>query len=621
MTAHVLPADLEAPALLPRQPVGRRALLAASAAGLAAALVPAGGARAAVVPRVVLDLARPLQRLDPHALGFGSSTYGASPLVVASQARAERALDARSVRVPVRWDGTRVVSSAAGSGQRDMVALVDLYRSWGYRCLVVVGGRDDDWAGYRPGDARQVVRALGTSMVDYSGPNEPGNRGQSLDAALERGRAVQAELAAEVPGTGLWGPVWTHYDRATLRRYAAGMGAGRLGGVDYHHYGMGSRSLSTAEAMRATPGWGREVREVRSDLRGLGLPERVAVDEINLSWRYQDGTPGGNQRFFSAVTTVWMASVLGHVLVSGGRAMPYASQNGPLGLTVEKGAVNPHGRAPSTPMPAYWAVATWTGAGRWPHYDGAAYAAVADTPDEAVEVFAVGNEAGGRTVVVVNKSETRAVRRRLVLGGVAPGGAVVHRTDPSRPYDPPREVARTRHAGSLDVDAPAMTVTVVVLDAPPAPVVVAPVALRVLAGDQRVPGWRSGDGVVTGGRVARNTGRVEASAAVPADVLAAERWGEQTWTLPLAAGRQAELVLWYAERYAPAQRAGARRQRVDVDGVRRVDELDVWARGGGAPVAVRLPVRAGASGRVVVRLRRGSVGEPFVNAVELLPRG
>lgn len=45
---------------------------------------------------------------------------------------------------------------------------------------------------------------------------------------------------------------------------------------------------------------------MRSDLRALGLPERVAITELNFSWRFQDGTPPErqNERFYSAVNTV-----------------------------------------------------------------------------------------------------------------------------------------------------------------------------------------------------------------------------------------------------------------------------------------------------------------------------
>ena len=433
-----------------------------------------------------VDLDRPVQSTTPFAIGVGASTYGANALDSPDQRYAEQRLDARYVRLPVGWRNDRVTSSAMGGPTTlDVPTLVDRYRSWGYRVLAVIGGRTND-VDVRPGDAERIIRTLGNDMIDYSSPNEPNNtRGGSLQTAIDVAAMIAAEGRRAVPGLRVWGPVWTSYDRASLRAFAAAIGPDRFGGVDYHHYAMGEGSLPTAEALELTPVWAREIGEVRTDLRALDLPERVNVDEFNLSWRSNDGTPpadGGfvspasgelvNGRFFTAVNTVFIASVAGHIMRAGGTAMPYATQNRALGVMVQNeydGNTADHPdsggeqRPDSSPMPAFWGMAAWTGASVWPHMDGAFYA-VEGPAEPALEVFAVGNEAGGHNVVVINKSETGSSDLELSVRGGPERSYDLYRSDPASPYEQPRRVHTGRTAsGRVSLALPAMTVSVLVM--------------------------------------------------------------------------------------------------------------------------------------------------------------
>ncbi len=411
---------------------------------VALALVPSVGLRisAAAEPDLTttVDLASVIQKTDAQALGVGSSTYGANPLSSAAQASAEKTLDARYVRIPVGYRNGRVTSSAGGTGGTlDVPALVSLYRSWGYRVLIVCGGRTND-VDIQPGDATRMMQALGFDGIDYTTPNEPGNQGKSIQDSITWANMIYNEGRALNPNFKVWGPVWAYYDRGTLTQFMNALGD-KLGGIDYHHYAMGEKSLSTAQALSETARYGQEIREIKADLAARGLNIPVNVDELNFSWRYNDGTPGGNNRFFTSVNTVWMASAIGQVLQNGGRAMPYATQNGPLGVMVEAGNVNPDGRAPSSPMPAFWGIASWTGASAWPHYKDSFFKTDATDASGLIESYAVNNE------------------------NAAGGSYSAYQSKPSAPYSQPTVTATGAYttASPLLVSLPAMTVTVVVL--------------------------------------------------------------------------------------------------------------------------------------------------------------
>ena len=143
--------------------------------------------------------------------------------------------------------------------------------------------------------------------------------------------------------------------------------------------------------------------------------------------------------------------------------MPYATQNGPLGVMVQAGQVNPDNRPVSSPMPAYWGIANWTGGQVWPHYKDTFFATT--TTDTDAESFAVNNEAGGYNVVLVNKSETATKQLSVVLQNAGSGNYVAYRSNPAAPYAQPAKSATAAYsAGSpLALSLAPMSVTVLVL--------------------------------------------------------------------------------------------------------------------------------------------------------------
>ena len=407
-----------------------------------------------------VDFGRVVRSTTPWSIGLGASTYGATVLSSSTQALAEQQLGASMVRIPVAVRDGAVTGGAAGAADVPVSQLVQRYLQWGYRVLVVIDGATDDFA-VHPGDARTIIQQLGyDNGVQYSSSNEPDAQGHDIAATITQARMILAEGRSLYPDFRIWGPVWSRYDRHAFQTFAAALGTG-LAGIDYHSYAMGEHPVPTADALRATSTLQNQVRRTMGDLRALGVNAAVAVDELNLTWRYDDGTPGGEKRLLSAVDTVWLASACGHIMVAGGSCLPYADQNGPLGMLTQAGQV-PRNRPPSTPMPGYWGIAAWTGANLFPHLTGGflhAHSALA-----GVEVFAVHNVAGGFNVVVINKNRAPKSTPFVVgLTGVTAGTYVAYGTDPAHPYAAPVASARTRYGSTVSLDLRPMSVITVVL--------------------------------------------------------------------------------------------------------------------------------------------------------------
>lgn len=443
----------------------------------------------------------------PTFAGLCSSTYGRRPSTNSDQAAAERALDARYWRLPVRWNTAGyIATSALGAGNFSLEPDIALYYSWGHRILLILAGQGGDMGTWTAGDATKVAQRLATlgydlNRFDFSGPNEPGLDGsiaaseRTTQKILDRNIVIYNELQTVLPGRKVWGPVHFMYNRPEIDFHQTGMGAARLAGTNYHHYQMGGNNdpQDTATAFAGTPSYATEITQLKADAAAAGVSVEVSVDELNFSVKPDYGTPvdmGGyvftdgslrEGRLFRAINTVWIASAMGHIMRAGGRGLPYATQNKSLGITVQNeydgDTVNlPESggmRQPdSSPMPAYWGIAAWTGGGapgaarQFPHMNRRFYSTSSSTTD--TEVFAVDNEAGGYNLVLINKRENDSQNVRLALTGT-PVGAVWDRWSSvkSAPYG---AFAKTGtyavNANVIDVALTACSVTVLVLNAP-----------------------------------------------------------------------------------------------------------------------------------------------------------
>lgn len=166
--------------------------------------------------------------------------------------------------------------------------------------------------------------------------------------------------------------------------------------------------------------------------------------------------------------------MLGHILEAGGAGAIYGTQNGPLGVFVQKGERD-QGRAASTPMPAHWGLAAWTGAGMFPHFADKmlpvtrqADAQASAQASEQVDLFACANQAGGSNLVAINKSQSeQAISIRLRSRGA--GAYDLWQTNAEAPFDAPRRVRQgVAFENEIALALAAMTVAVAAQKAPAA---------------------------------------------------------------------------------------------------------------------------------------------------------
>lgn len=414
--------------------------------------------------------------LAPGAFSGTISTYGSeggSIVASAEQRTALSNLGLKYYRVPLRWNGGSIISSAGG-GPTNISGdtWVSNIKAAGGQPMIVLGGSEDN--NFTPSEAASMVQHFngaggsgGTSRVNYwVVGNEPGNGGMSIGTYCTLFNASYDAMKAVDPTIKVAGPAWAFFDANTMQSFLNCAGS-KVDVIDYHHYGMGTTYLDNATALAQTGTWETEVNQTKAMIAAT-VPARasqieVQVGEYNWSWRTGDGYPGynGDDRFYQGVATVWAASVAGHIARAGGRGHQYSDQNGALGLTFEKNADASHfGQAINDPMPLYRALGMFTGGGQFRAFGLTMVQASTTLPN--VEVYA---SRGEKSVVLINKGAAASQAATVALNGVAGGTAEVWQTNQSAPFAAPTKVATAViSAGMVSVTLPAYSVTTLVIN-------------------------------------------------------------------------------------------------------------------------------------------------------------
>jgi hypothetical protein len=421
-------------------------------------MLPAGCPQGTPCVSCTTNLNQVVLAIDPRAVGSCISTYGQTVATSAAQRMALSQLGLGRYRIPIRWNNGNPISSAGGGPQNISAdGYVSALKAMGAETIVVIGGDTGD-NDFSPADAANLVThftAMGVSTF-YLG-NEPGNGGMSIEAYSTLFNACAQAMRKANPNIKIGGPTWAYYDLPTMQTFLQLSGP-NVDILDFHDYAMGSPpALSTSDALAATHAWGDEVTALYAALSSQGLSGRqVSVGEYNWAWQLNDGVDGGDARFFDPIITVWAASVIGHVLSTGGWPFQYSDQNGPLGLTVQVGSAD-QGKPQSAPQPIYHGLGMWTGEGLFRSFG--AQMLSSSCADSNVEIYAT----TGPNVMLVNKSTT--AESVALTWNVGSGHLVdIWQTDPNNGYVAPSVIrSGGAPATSIFVALPAVTVTQLVV--------------------------------------------------------------------------------------------------------------------------------------------------------------
>ena len=418
-----------------------------------------------------VDFTQTTMALENMPFSSTISTYNAYGTDI-TQDTAQRAalgnLRAGYYRIPMQWNGGNVISSAAG-GPKGISgdAWISSIKQFGGTPEIVLGGSADD--NFSPADAANMVAHFNKPGNGQANPvnvwvigNEPDVAGMPISTYCTLFNSAVAAMKAVDPTIKVAGPAWSHFDPAVLSAFLQCAG-NNVDILDFHDYGMGSNSVDTATALGSTGSWGDEVSQAYQLIRQYA-PNRgiqVQVGEYNWSWTTGDGYNGyqGDDRFYTAVNTVWGASVAGHIAAAGGRGDEYADLNGALGLTFEnQDAAQHYGVTLNTPMPIYYGLEMFTGGNLFRGFGSSMVES--STQLNHVEIFAANNG----NIVMINKDPVAAQTASVGLNGFSGGDADVWQTNASAPFSAPAHVATVNVTNSLSYTLPPYSVTTFVLN-------------------------------------------------------------------------------------------------------------------------------------------------------------
>lgn len=420
---------------------------------------------------VTVDFNQAVRTVTPYAFSGTISTYGSDGGSIGRSSKQRTMLGNLKLgyyRVPLRWNGGNIVSSAGG-GPTDISGdtWVNTIIGFGGQPMIVLGGSEDN--NFTPSEAANMVRHFdgvsGPKVSRWVIGNEPGNGGMSIQTYCNLFNSTVDAMKAVDSTIKVAGPAWAYFDSGNLTAFLQCAGS-KVDIIDYHHYAMGTTFVSNAEALSQTNVYANEVTQARQLINqyaaGRSGQIEIQVGEYNWSWRTGNGYQGynGDDRFYQSVNTVWTASVAGQIMLAGGRGHQYSDQNGALGVTFEKNSDAAHfGRTLNDPMPMYWGLNMFTGGNLFRSFG--TTAVQASTQLANVEVYASNNQ---KNVVLVNKDPSASRAASVALNNSNSGSAQVWQTDKDLPFTAPinkGSVAITNNV--LNVTLPPYSVTTLVL--------------------------------------------------------------------------------------------------------------------------------------------------------------
>jgi|GEM_PF-3238913 len=419
---------------------------------------------AAPTTAVTVDFTQATAKTAPLAFSGTISTYGDGGFTIArTDANSQKTvanlkkLGLQSYRVPLRWNGGNIVSSAQGggggtSGEQWIKSIKGLNNA---EPIVVVGGVDDNTI--PAADAAALVQRFnkgGDSTLRVQrwiiGNEYKGDWGTFCTTIyLPAYRAMKAVDSTIQIG----GPAIAYEDEGGMKKFYD-CAKGNVEMLDWHDYADTSAADVAADARKNAV----LVTKMRAYVNNPNI--EIMVGEMNYCGGGSNCAPFGNG--MDVRSTIWNTIAAGSVVKAGGRAHHYSDLNGRQGLVFDRTAgaegTDVYGRQLADPLPAYRGYQMFTGGGLFRAFGTQMVQTTSNSP--TVDVFASTNQ---KNIVLVN-SATSPTQANIAITGAAAGTTQVWQTNKDKPFDAPVRLPDQPYSVStISVSLAAQSVTTLIL--------------------------------------------------------------------------------------------------------------------------------------------------------------
>src|SRR5229473_2521678 len=379
---------------------------------------------------IIIDYTSPIRKLDPIAIGMNLSGYG-YPNVFANdrvEQRKLKMLGIKYMRMDLKYitpgDPTsKIVCSANGCDARwTGDQWVQAIKAIDAQPLIMVSSSTVD--------AANMVKHFNKDTNNYVQywivGNEPDLARISAVTYSTNFNQVFDAMKAIDPTIKIGGGATAWYDTPFFQTFLQQSGS-RVDFIDFHGYAQeGNVQGDYTTLFQIAAGYGNGINNLRSLIQQI-VPARasqigIEVGEWELNW---GGTEQNNTNFHA----VWAASVLGHILSSGGWSLFYADKGNAI-YGNQHTITDPYGHVVNINVddtnPAYHGIGMFTGEGLFRGFGDTMINAYTTLPN--VEVYASDNP---KNIVVINKDPSITQTATVSLNGVTSGTVEVMRKDES----------------------------------------------------------------------------------------------------------------------------------------------------------------------------------------------
>lgn len=416
---------------------------------------------------IVIDYTSPRRKLDPMAIGMDLSGYGYPNVFANDQVEQQKlkTLGIKYMRIDLKYSTpgdptSKIVCGANGCDtQWTGDQWVQAIKAIGAQPLIIVP--------YSTVDAANMVKHFNKDTNNYVQywivGNEPDHAQAGLSAATYSTNFNQDYDAMKAidPTIKIGGGATAFYDAPFLQTFLQQSGS-RVDFVDFHAYGQEGNAPGDYTALfQIAAEYSDSINNLRSLIQQI-VPARasqisIEVGEWELNW-------GGNAQVNTNFHAVWAASVLGHILSSGGWSLFYADKGNAIYGSQQR-VTDPYGRIVNINVddtnPAYHGIGMFTGEGLFRGFGDILVNANTTLPN--VEVYASDNP---KNIVVINKNPSITQTATVSLNGVTSGTVDVWRKDESVLFpNPPIKLGTLPlQNGTFTYQLPPFSVTAFVLN-------------------------------------------------------------------------------------------------------------------------------------------------------------